>query len=156
MDASFEQLDLESNILVGMLPSCLFEFRQLKRLVLKNNFFTGGLPRGLLTVPTLQTVNLADNRLTGSMDVLFQAPASIAGGESSASSLARLGLNNNALTGTVPVDLANFASLTFLNLEDNSLTGMVDAGICGLTTTLLRQFSVDCAEVNCTCCTNCL
>ena len=139
---------------MGTIPGCLFRFRQLTRLGLDSNLLTGDVPRGILTIPNLRVVNLSDNRLSGSMDRMFDAPAAVAVGESPIGSLSYLGLHKNRLTGTVPSALSDFVNLSMLRLEQNSLVGTIGSALCG--NLLLQRFTVDCDEVDCFCCTNCV
>ena len=46
-------------------------------------------------------------------------------------------LHNNALTGTIPVELSAMTSITYLNLNYNSLTGTIPAELSAMTS--MRQ-----------------
>jgi len=72
-------------------------------------------------------------------------------------SLVGLYLYNNALTGTIPSEVAEMASLIWLSLEGNKFLGSYNA-FCRIQTDF-DYFDVDCAPdddtLDCTCCTHC-
>ena len=65
-----------------------------------------------------------------------------------------MALNENMLTGEVPEQLGDIESLESLKLGGNSLTGDLPESICSLDD--LETLSVDCKEVECSCCTECV
>jgi hypothetical protein len=67
--------------------------------------------------------------------------------------VARLFLDQNLLTGTVPDSFANLGGLEELNLSYNDLEGSIDEDVCLLES--LDIFIADCSEVQCPCCTEC-
>lgn len=72
-------------------------------------------------------------------------------------SLKKLYLENNLLTGRIPGTLHHLKHLEMLKLHGNDLTGTVPSKVCDLRLNKdLAVFSVDCeTELNCTCCTQC-
>lgn len=62
-------------------------------------------------------------------------------------------LNKNQLTGNVPREFGNLASLQSLDVGRNNLTGEVPWQICELGT--LTIFEADCQMVACSCCSSC-
>mmetsp|Transcript_16932 Transcript_16932/g.22696 ORF Transcript_16932/g.22696 Transcript_16932/m.22696 type:complete len:88 (+) Transcript_16932:217-480(+) len=75
------------------------------------------------------------------------------------SSLQRLELQSNQLTGTIPAELGALSSLETLVLQSNNLSGSMPSDVCNLRTTnrgLLSLLQADCkSEVVCSCCTSC-
>jgi hypothetical protein len=66
---------------------------------------------------------------------------------------AELSLNDNALSGTIPDQLANLESLVTLSIGNNDLTGQLPRNVCRLRN--LEVISVDCEAQGCQCCTEC-
>ena len=72
--------------------------------------------------------------------------------------------NNNEITGTIPVELGQLTNLYTLYMQDTSLVGTMPLQVCLLRDTLSSSFgfaqmhnlTVDCEEVECCCCTNCI
>jgi Leucine-rich repeat (LRR) protein len=109
-------LQLNSLQLVGELSLSLGNLTSLARLDLGNNLFSGGIPEELGNGLSLSYVNLANNSLTGGI------PPALA--RSSSSSLSKLILSRNNLSGQIPATLfANASALTRVDLRMNSLTG---------------------------------
>ena len=60
--------------------------------------------------------------------------------------------------GTIPSTLGNLSSLYKLLLFNNNLTGAMPSEVCDLRTTTLSDLFADCSqpvEVECSCCTEC-
>ncbi|KAF3438327.1 hypothetical protein FNV43_RR21089 [Rhamnella rubrinervis] len=102
----------------GVVPSGITKF--LKNLDLSYNMLNGSIPSDLLAPPNLQSVDLSFNRLEGSLPVNMS------------SSLIRLRLGNNKLSGMIPTSFARLQRLTYLELENNSFTEVIppELGSC--------------------------
>lgn len=140
-----ETLDLSGNYLSGTIPSCVSNFRKLENFVLRENEFSGGLPPGFLSIPTLQYADFGSNKLTGSLDVLFKSRSS----RSSANTLNIFSVSDNILTGEIPSQFSNFTAI--LSFTNNKLTGTLESSFCDD-----GAVQVDCEDVNCSCCVNCI
>ncbi|CAL0303058.1 unnamed protein product [Lupinus luteus] len=137
--SKLESLILSSNELEGEIPISLRNITTLTRFAANQNKFKGVLPPGitthltsldlsynylmsipedLLSPPKLQIVDLSNNQLSGPLPVNIS------------SSLIRLRLGSNFLTGNIPSDACSrVKSLTYLELEKNQLTGVIPAGL---------------------------
>lgn len=62
-------------------------------------------------------------------------------------------MNDNALSGSIPNQIAQLANLEVLTLENNDFSGDVPTDVCRIDG--LQVLTVDCDEVNCQCCTSC-
>ncbi len=62
-------------------------------------------------------------------------------------------LSKNDLTGTIPNELSNLASMKSLEVGYNNLSGQVPSEICSLAN--LNSLEADCYVVQCDCCTIC-
>ncbi len=108
-------LTLNSNNLVGSLPSVIGELNGLKNLSLGNNRITGNLPESLGDLKNLESLNLRNNQLTGILPVDL----------GKLTKLATLNLSVNDLSGNIPTQIGNIRSLSGLFLNQNSLTGII-------------------------------
>lgn len=138
-------LDLSGNYLSGTIPSCVSSFRKMENFIIRENELTGGLPPGFLSIPTLQYADFGSNKLTGSLDVLFKSRSS----RSSANTLNIFSVSDNMLTGEIPSQFSNFTAI--LSFTQNKLTGTLENSFCDD-----GAVQVDCAEVKCACCVNCI
>ena len=123
-------LIMESNNLIGSLPTELGSLTALKDIRLNSNSLTGPIPAELGDLTALTILNLLGNSLTGAV------PEELG----SLSALRILWLHENDLTGSVPATLGNLTALNDLRLFDNNLTGSIPAelgDLSALTTLLL-------------------
>ncbi|CAB9516348.1 LRR receptor-like serine threonine-protein kinase [Seminavis robusta] len=121
-----KQLFLSHNMLSGMLPPKLLSF-SLESLHLGNNQLSGPLPaRWFETLhdgnAKLINLQISSNRLTGTIP-----------SELGISPLKTLGLRNNSLTGSLPLDLFHMGSFKSLDFVQNDLTGTLPSEIGLLT-----------------------
>lgn len=132
-------LVLNSNNLVGSLPTVVGELNGLKNLSLGNNMISGSLPESLGDLKNLESINLRNNQLTGILpvdlgkltklatlnlsvnDLSGNIPTQIG----NARTLSGIFLNQNELTGTIPIQLGNLSDLVSLNLANNQLNGSI-------------------------------
>ncbi|MCL7031725.1 hypothetical protein MKW94_030409 [Papaver nudicaule] len=141
---SLIDLDLSANLLTGGLPSTFTSCRSLQSLNLGHNQLsgdfldtvvstisslrylylpfnniTGSIPTSLLTNNTqLHILDLSSNDFSGEIPPLFCSSSSF-------SSLQKLLLPDNFLSGDVPPELGNCKNLKTLDLSFNSITGSI-------------------------------
>jgi len=107
-------LAMNSNTLTGSIPE-VEELRYLRYLQLDNNLFNQKLPSFSKSVALIY-IRLAGNELTGDIpiDFLESVPAS---------SLVRVDLSNNRLSGEVPEEISRLDRLS-LTLKQNQITSL--------------------------------
>jgi len=139
-------LGLDSNMLVGTIPSSISNLTNLQFLALNNNQLTGSIPTQLGSLTSLQSLILSSNKLTGdippdlgnltnllNLNLLGnQLTGSIPTSLESLTNLSHLDLSSNKLTGIIPSELGNLTSLTVLSLWSNQLTGNIPANLGNL------------------------
>ncbi len=116
------ELNLNSNHLVGSIPSTLSNLSSLQDLGLSTNQLTGSIPASLGSLSSLKFLNLSGNQLTDGI------PTSLG----SLSNLEGLWLSANQLTGSIPSSLGSLPHLTDLSLKTNQLTGSIPASLGSL------------------------
>ncbi|PRQ54241.1 putative non-specific serine/threonine protein kinase [Rosa chinensis] len=122
-------LDLSSNNLNGELPETLGSLTHLKNLDLSENSDIGGqLPRNLGMLCNLQSLKLSINKVTGDITEFIDSMSRCTN-----SSLERLDLGFNSLTGNLPNSLGLLKKLRFLKLWHNSFQGSIPESIGNLT-----------------------
>ncbi|XP_073390911.1 uncharacterized protein [Physcomitrium patens] len=114
LDLSHNKLNSE---IIGMHP------RNMTALDLSYNQLTGSFPYLLINVPTLISIKLNNNKLTGTLNGLIF---------SKLVNLVTLDNFNSAITGGIPKEMGDLASLQFLNMQNNKLTGSIPASLAGL------------------------
>ncbi|MEQ9376180.1 MAG: FG-GAP-like repeat-containing protein [Imperialibacter sp.] len=143
------QVDLNTNNLVGTIPTSIGDLTALTNLNLGGNMLSGSLPTEIGTLTALVDFQLWDNQLSGSLPTsignltnltyLDLAPNQFSGTiPTEIGNLVNLGtlwLNHNQFVGAVPGSLVNLTALTALYLQENSLTDLPDlSALVGLTT----------------------
>ncbi|TXG65275.1 hypothetical protein EZV62_006550 [Acer yangbiense] len=114
-------LDLSENSLEGELPSFILECKQLQFLNLSSNNFKGGIPKEIGNLTKLKTLSIGVNKLEG------EIPQELG----NLVELERLSLLDNVLlTGQIPSLLFNISSLWKIDLTNNSLTGDLPHNMC--------------------------
>ncbi len=141
-------LDLSNNALTGPIPPALFSLPNLVRLVLSGNQFTdipvtdtpGPMDRDAL-VALYEATNGAN--WTNNTHWLSDRPLGEWHGVSTNAEgrVDSLTLSLNNLTGSIPTELGNLASLGILNLARNSLTGSIPIELGNLTSLQYLAFS---------------
>ncbi len=116
-------LNLYSNQLSGSVPLELSNLSDLISLSLYANLLTGTIPSGLGNLSNLITLNLSSNQLTGTI------PSELG----NLSTLKNLWLQSNQLSGSIPPELGNLSELLFLYLMLNQLTGSIPPELGNLT-----------------------
>ena len=170
--SSLNTLAVDSNRLQGSIPTGIYAMPNLQRLhVNDNELMDGSLDPAIGAMESLQGLRVGRTGIGGTVpDELFSLGnlveldlrnAAFVGGLSSAFSnlgttLQQLYLQENAFTGTVPEAFGALTRLTALALEGNNLEGSIVPEICVLLLDgALDDLSVDCDEVQCSCCTEC-
>jgi hypothetical protein len=102
----------------------------------------GPIPADLGLLTDLTLLQLVRSQLSGTI------PSSL--GDLTA--LTSLYLSSNQLDGTIPSSLGALTALTWVWLHQNQLVGTMPFCNSGQS---FYELLADCAEVNCTCCTNC-
>ncbi|GER38925.1 leucine-rich repeat protein kinase family protein, partial [Striga asiatica] len=150
---------LSSLILVGcgfsgLIPPSIGSLQRLRYLSLNSNNFIGGIPPSIGNLSNLYWLDLADNKLTGSipisngtspgLDMLVNARHFHFGKNqlsgrippqlfSSNLKLIHLLLENNQLSGSIPLTLGLVQTLEVVRLDRNSLSGPVPENLNNLT-----------------------
>ncbi|KAL9454365.1 hypothetical protein AB3S75_009870 [Citrus x aurantiifolia] len=123
-------LDLNSNDLQGDIPDGFASLNSLQLLDLSgNSFLEGQLSRNLGTLCNLQTLKLSLNQFRGEVSDFIDGLSECI----NSSSLARLELGYNQLTGNLPISLGYLKNLRYLELWYNSFLGSIPPSIGNLT-----------------------
>ena len=118
------RIQLHGNGLTGEIPAELGDLPRLRYLLLHNNDLSGEIPMELGNASNMKALYLYNNMLTGSIPAELGNMVDADGG-----SVRLMYLQNNMLSGDVPAELGNLTSLTRLLLSGNSLTGCIPAAI---------------------------
>ena len=125
-------ISLNSNNLVGTIPSELGNLTNLTALSLSSNQLSGAIPAGLGNLTNLTNLWLYGNQLSGAI------PSELG----NLTNLTNLYLSDNQLTGTVPTAFKDLDSLQYLVLRNNDLSGVLPDQLLELqdTVTLLELY----------------
>jgi RHS repeat-associated protein len=123
-------LDLQSNHLVGTIPSDIGQLTYLTHLNLGVNELSGTLPSTITDLVNLQYLNLQYNTISGSL------PANLG----NLDDLVTLYLRHNQFTGSIPTSIGSLVNLQYLHLEDNQITGSIPTQIGSMSN--LRFFNL--------------
>ncbi|XP_057965374.1 receptor-like protein kinase BRI1-like 3 [Malania oleifera] len=121
--SSLEKIYLPNNFLSGLLPSELANCRNLKTIDLSLNSIGGSIPSGIWKLPNISELIMWANNLSGEIP----EDICINGGN-----LRTLILNNNRITGTIPLSITNCTKLMWLSLSTNKLVGEIPYGFGNL------------------------
>lgn len=133
------KLDLNSNNLVGNIPSSIGNLTKLTSVELGRNQLTGNLPVSFGNDTSLIYVNLALNRLTGTIPTqlinlpnltdIYLSINSLTGSipeiTGSDSKLHGIFLTDNQLQGNLPGSLGKCSNLTVLEVSNNQMSGAI-------------------------------
>ncbi|XVF60513.1 hypothetical protein PTKIN_Ptkin08bG0053400 [Pterospermum kingtungense] len=119
---SLSYLYIDNNQIEGSIPQNIENFENLSSLSIGNNSFTGTIPLALCRLKNLTEIYLYENQITGSI------PSCIG----DLSSLVYLDLDSNVLEGPIPKGIGNLENLTLLDLSQNRLSGSIPPAISNL------------------------
>jgi len=143
---ALNQFNIGYNDFSGTLPESIEGWTALNGFTIRYNDLTGTLPESIGEWTALNWFFVQFNELTGTL------PESIGNW----SNVFSVDLSNNAFNGTIPESILNWKntsdSFSWAFLNNNSFTGTFASEICY---TILLYY-VDCDEVDCPCCINCL
>ncbi|MFS4468499.1 T9SS type B sorting domain-containing protein [Maribacter sp. 2210JD10-5] len=114
---------VNSNNLVGSLPSVIADLTQLEVLDLAIGELSGPIPGTITSMTNLVNLNLRSNAFSG------EIPTDIG----NLTNLTSLRLENNELSGQIPMSLTLLNNLIFLSLRFNDLSGEIPLAITNLT-----------------------
>ena len=152
---SLSELNLTSNKLIGVLPTCLGNMTSLRKFHIGSNRLTSEIPSSFWNLNDILEVNLSSNALTGIIPpeiknfralVLLdlsrnQFSSNIPATISSLRTLETLSLAHNKLKGPIPKSLAEMVGLSFLDLSQNLLTGVIPKSLESLSYLKYINFS---------------
>jgi hypothetical protein len=110
---SLETISVKKNQVKGYIPTDIVVLPRIKHLILSDNNITGSIPSFLVSSTSLQTIRFDNNMLFGTIPPWIR----------SNSNLSIISLNNNGLYGSIPTELSSIQNLTTLYLHENKLTG---------------------------------
>ncbi|GER53436.1 leucine-rich repeat receptor-like protein kinase [Striga asiatica] len=120
--ASIRSLNLSSNSFLGNLTD-FGEFPELLALNISNNVFTGPINSKVCTFSNgIRVLDLSSNKFTGGLE----------GIEKCGTSLKRLHLDMNSLSGEIPDSLYSLSSLEHLTISSNNFSGELSLKISSL------------------------
>ncbi|KAK7304774.1 hypothetical protein VNO77_42661 [Canavalia gladiata] len=135
-------LSLMYNDMSGTVPQGIAQLPSLETLLIWNNRFSGSLPQNLGRNSKLKWVDVSTNNLVGSIPpdicvsgVLFKLilfSNKFTGGLSSisnCSSLVRLRLEDNSLSGEIPFKFSHLPHILYVDLSRNNLVGGIPSDI---------------------------
>ncbi|XP_065628255.1 receptor-like protein EIX2 isoform X3 [Quercus suber] len=137
---NIEHLNLQKNLLSGIIPDCLMNWNNLKVLNLGNNNFSGSIPASMGSLTYLHSLHLYDNKFFGKLPsslknceelvIIDVAENRFAGNIPSwighrCTSLMVLSLRSNNFHGHIPKELCALTSLQILDLSHNKLSGSI-------------------------------
>jgi len=123
-----KHLDLRRNELTGFLPYGLEDLPNLRTISLSENHLHGTLPEYLSSMKSLQFLYLNDNALVGTIPEGF---GKVGNSENlSPVSLREVWLENNYLSGSIPVSLSESTELVDFFVDGNKFVGSVPAVLC--------------------------
>ncbi|NHF58986.1 hypothetical protein FK220_006525 [Flavobacteriaceae bacterium TP-CH-4] len=133
INGNITSINLNSNNLVGSLPTSLGGLSNLTSLVLSSNLLEGPIPEQLGQLSSLTSLSLNACRFSGAI------PSELG----QLTNLTSLILHANQLSGAIPAELGQLTNLITLSLYSNELTGTIPAALGGLsnlqTLSLLRN-----------------
>ncbi|XP_058185644.1 receptor-like protein EIX2 [Rhododendron vialii] len=125
-------LDLSNNRLLGELPYCLSNFKELSVISLAYNNLYGEIPSSIGSLSQIEILNLCGNNLSG------EVPYSL----KRCTKLSIIDLRGNRFTGIVPAWLGtHLTSLLVLILRFNEFKGSIPQQICHLNRIQILDFS---------------
>jgi Leucine-rich repeat (LRR) protein len=138
-DMRLDLLYMAGNFFTGAYPISPYQFSFIQYLEMEKNLFTGKLPWVDNMVAPINVYNVDENYLTGGLPYTVEAKTlyyfissqNYLTGKISDDFLSEtehlyfLAINNNLLTGSVPVSFGNLTDLSQLSVSSNFLTGTI-------------------------------
>ncbi|CAN6560486.1 unnamed protein product [Malus baccata var. baccata] len=116
---SIRHFNFRQNQLDGLIPSKLWQCKELRALVLERNNFRGSIPKSLGNLTYLTQIYLEENHLTGTIpDEIGDLPQ-----------LDALVLYMNNLSGVIPSKIFNNSMIRDIELSLNQLSGSLPANM---------------------------
>ncbi|PWA52739.1 Concanavalin A-like lectin/glucanase, subgroup [Artemisia annua] len=140
---NLQVIDLSQNNIIGTIPGWLQTLPSLFYLDLSNNGITGGFPLELTRHPALASQQVLDHVNSSYLELpVFVAPQNhsylqIPGAISNITTLEKLDLSHNNLSGEIPASLKSLYFMSSLNVAYNNLQGRIPTG--GQFDTFLNQ-----------------
>nr|VDD14536.1 unnamed protein product [Brassica oleracea] len=126
-----EFIDFSDNRIKGKIPEWLWNLPRLTSVFVPNNSITGFKgPMDVLVNSSLKNLDIEKNCFEGAIPIL---PLSINFFEAS----------YNRFTGSIPLSICNYRSLTLLKLSNNNLTGPIPQCLSNLTAVSLRKNNLE-------------
>ncbi|KAL5740304.1 hypothetical protein ACOSQ2_029484 [Xanthoceras sorbifolium] len=116
-----QTLDLSNNALTGTIPPSLANSSRFFRLNLSYNSLSGSIPLSLTRSPSLTILALQHNNLSGSIPDTWGVPAR----NNSSYQLQFLTLDNNLISGMIPVSMSKLVLLQEISLSNNKIVGTI-------------------------------
>ncbi|PHT49640.1 hypothetical protein CQW23_09387 [Capsicum baccatum] len=117
---NMNSLGIEYTQLVGSIPFTIFNISRIEVIAFTGNSLSGSLPNGLCNgLPILKGLYLSINKLRGHMPTSISnwiIPQEIG----NLVNLAKLGMEDNRITGSVPISIFNISLLQVLSLAEQS------------------------------------
>ncbi|PRP87134.1 hypothetical protein PROFUN_01396 [Planoprotostelium fungivorum] len=110
---NLQEFIVTSNQISGTIPDCIGQMTSLVSLKMGGNSISGTLPTGMSQL-RLQIANLYDNLIEGDIGPLMNI-----------TSLLRLDLTSNRLSGVVPYRISQLTNLNWLALGSNNFSGNI-------------------------------
>ncbi|XP_050252040.1 receptor-like protein EIX2 [Quercus robur] len=125
-------LNLEKNLLSGMIPDCLMNWINLVVLNLGNNNFSGSIPASIGSLTILHSLHLYNNTFSGKL------PSSLKNCEE----LVIIDVAENRFVGNIPSWIGHrCTSLMVLSLRSNYFHGYIPKELCALTSLQILDLS---------------
>ncbi|KAL4601930.1 hypothetical protein ACB092_10G017400 [Castanea dentata] len=151
-------LNLEKNLLSGIIPDCLMNWNNLEVLNLRNNNFSGSIPASMGSLTYLKSLHLYNNTFSGKLPsslkncemlvIIDVAENRFAGNIPSwighrCTSLMILSLRSNYFHGHIPKELCALTSLQILDLSHNKLSGSIPSCVKNFSAMTTNNISND-------------
>ena len=120
----------DNNKLSGSLPSELGNLTNLVTMALGRNSFTGSIPSSLNSLSSITVIDLSDQTDHGGRGLSGELPALY-----SLSSLSKLILNSNAISGSLPINFlqgVNPEVFEYADISSNSIIGHIPSSLAHL------------------------
>ncbi|KAK9673043.1 hypothetical protein RND81_12G142300 [Saponaria officinalis] len=141
-----ENLELIDNMIGGILPTWLGDFKSLKILNIANNAIEGPIPVSIGSLSYLEELDISGNSVNGTIpqglrqckalvtiDLWSNKLQPLEYEITNLNGLIGLNLSHNHLTGIIPKKIGKMTSLESLDLSNNNLSGTIPSSMSNLT-----------------------